>query len=363
MAEDRLRQLLHLFDEAADLKTTDQHSYVEALRTRDAALADELLRMLHADRSATGAVRRVVQAGASLALKRRTAPTVGERIGPYKLLELVGEGGMGLVYRARTRVAPGQDVAVKVLRADMLDTSVVLRRFARERRLLASLDHPGICRIFDSGETDAGLPYFVMEYLQAQPIDEYCASTTASLQRRVALVGQVCRIVEHAHARGVLHRDLKPSNLLIAMHRSRARPVVIDFGIARSLDADASGEQLTRIGHQLGTPSYMSPEQKLGLTDSLDRRSDIYTLGVVLFELLTGTLPPFDPRPSAVINTLGARAESVATERATDPAQLQQTLRERLDRVVVRAIEEDRRYRYATVAEFADDLDACLPQL
>lgn len=366
MSNARLQQLFSAFDASADLDATDRARYVSALGEADPELAAELVRLLRADDGASNRIEELIESGARDAVNLNDSPTPGEQLGAYELLEVVGQGGSGTVYRARRRTMSAMhhsesDVAVKVIHPGM-NTAEVLRRFARERQLLARMNNPGITQIHASGATADGLPYFVMDYIPSRPIDRYCANASASVRDRVALFIAACRIMEHAHANDILHRDLKPSNILVTERSGAARPVIIDFGIARVLTPAAGEEQLTRIGRSPGTPAYMSPEQRRMASSELDQRADVYSLGVVLFELLTGTRPSEDPRPSACVRLMiqsdVARARKYAGERATEPEALAALLRRDLDAIVVRAIEEDRAWRFPSVREFADALES-----
>ncbi len=368
----QLQQLFSLFDQAVDLDDVARFDLLARLRLTDTALADELQRMLEVDDGASREIRRVVADGAQSATHAIDHVTAGDAIDGYSLIEEIGAGGMGTVYRARR--VPGTaaggdandaardettDVAIKVMRPG-LGSNELHRRFARERDVLSRLNHPGVSRLHSSGVTASGLPYYVMDFIPSRPLDVYCVQTRATLRTRLALVDATCRILAHAHAQDILHRDIKPSNILVTEHDARVRPVVIDFGIAHALDKEGNDEQLTMIGKAPGTPVYMSPEQRTLSSTELDGRCDVYGLGVVLFELLTGSLPGSDPRPSAYIASLGEGAQAVAHERQTSPPQLDAVLRNVLDQITVRALESDRRYRYGSAQQMADALERVL---
>lgn len=302
--------------------------------------------------------------------------SVPERIGLYRIVERIGEGGMGVVYLAEQTEPIRRQVALKVVKAGM-STDEVIARFHSERQALALMEHPGIARIFDSGATDQGLPYFVMEHVAGRPLVQYCDEKQLALERRLELFVHVCRAVQHAHAKGIIHRDIKPSNLLVAEVDGRPVPKVIDFGIARAIDrSSGDAEAFTRTGGIVGTPAYMSPEQVDERTADIDTRSDVYALGVVLYELLTGALP-FErqdsfgdlrralreqdpPRPSTRLAGLGKAATTVAEQRSASPGKLATRLRGDLDWVVLKALERDRDRRYQTAESFARDVERYL---
>ncbi|MGE0145040.1 MAG: protein kinase [Planctomycetota bacterium] len=298
-----------------------------------------------------------------------------ESIGSFRILERIGRGGMGEVYLAEQRGDLKRRVAIKVIRRGM-DTREVLARFALERQTLAILDHPNIAKIYDAGETADGRPYLVMEYVAGVPITTYCDERGLDTDDRSRLFAVVCETVQHAHERGILHRDLKPGNILVSDRDGKPWPVVIDFGVAKSLQrSGSSGTIHTEIGRVLGTPEYMSPEQASNRLD-LDTRSDVFSLGVILYELLTGELPVDSdrlrragqgeieqilirenpPTPSTRISTLGERGAIVASRRRTEPQALRRLLRGDLDWITMRALERDRNRRYPMAISIASDL-------
>jgi len=293
-----------------------------------------------------------------------------ERIGPYRILDILGEGGMAVVYLAAQTEPVKRQVALKILKPGM-DTKQIVARFESERQALAVLDHPGIAKIFDGGVTESGRPYFVMERVHGMPITDYCDAHRLNTQERVGLFVEVCSAVQHAHHKGLIHRDLKPSNLLVGVVDGRPQVKVIDFGIAKAATPTMTERtQFTRVGQIIGTPQYMSPEQADTSGLDVDTRTDIYSLGVVLYEMLVGTVPldlaqigdqamrlalrERDPaKPSTRITELGDTLEEVAKARRTDANTLKRQLQGDLDWVVMQAIEKDRTHRYETANALA----------
>jgi serine/threonine protein kinase/tetratricopeptide (TPR) repeat protein len=294
----------------------------------------------------------------------------GRSIGPYRVLDLLGEGGMGLVYRAEQEAPVRRLVALKLLRSG-LDTRSVVRRFEAERQVLALMDHPGVARIYDAGVSSEGQPYFVMELFEGTPLTSFCDAHELSISLRLELLLQVADAVQHAHRRGIIHRDLKPSNVLVRHVDGRAIAKVIDFGIAKAthLAVDPAGAPETARGLLVGTPEYMSPEQ-ISSSPDIDTRTDVYSMGTLLYELLVGVLPQESygsvfqklhrerdpPTPSARLRGMGAQAQAIARRRRVDPAQLRRRLSGELEWIVAKAIAYDRDERYGSVAELADDL-------
>jgi len=304
----------------------------------------------------------------------------GATIGPYKLLEQIGAGGFGLVFSAEQQRPVRRKVALKVIKPGM-DTREVVARFEAERQALALMDHPNIARVIDGGMTGSGRPYFVMELVRGVPITDYCDQNHFKLRERLELFVCVCQAVQHAHQKGIVHRDIKPSNVLVTQQDGRPVVKVIDFGVAKALYQPLTDKTIhTQFAQMLGTPLYMSPEQaEMGSLD-IDTRSDIYSLGVLLYELLTGTTP-FDrkrflkaaydellriirdeepPRPSTRLSSLGNTATTLAGNRGLDARRLSQVLAGDLDWVVMKALEKDRNRRYDTAGSFAEDIERYL---
>jgi serine/threonine protein kinase len=301
----------------------------------------------------------------------------GARIGRYEILEVLGEGGMGVVYLAQQHEPVKRQVALKVIKPGM-DSRRVIARFQAEQQALALMDHPHVARVYDGGLTGSGRPYFVMEYVAGVPITEYCDAQRLSIDDRLALFLRVCEAVQHAHQKGVIHRDLKPSNILVLMQGGEAVPKVIDFGVARALTRSLTEQTLTsQPGQLIGTPEYLSPEQANIGNQDIDIRSDVYSLGVILYRLLTDFLPfetqPFreggmdairkvlseqDPKaPSARLNSADGRESVAAAERrGTDVRALKRRLTGDLNWITLKAIEKNRMRRYATVDAFALDI-------
>ncbi len=377
------KRIREIFNEAVELPLSERERYLASACGEDAALRAEVERLLRGHEEAgdfmgsptidrEGLARSDEGEGAA-----EPVEGPGSRIGPYKILQLIGEGGFGSVYMAEQDEPIRRRVALKIIKLGM-DTKEVIARFEAERQALALMDHPHIARVLDAGATDTGRPYFAMELVNGVPITEYCDSAQLGTGERLQLFAAVCRAVDHAHSKGVVHRDLKPSNVMVTLHDGVPVPKVIDFGVAKATNHRLTERTLfTKYGEFIGTPAYMSPEQAEMSGLEVDRRSDIYTLGVLLYELLTGA-PPFEsdrlrsaaflevmrilreedpPAPSTRLGTLGDRLDEVAKRRKIDPQGLVKLLRGDVDWIVMKAMEKDRRRRYASAAELADDID------
>ncbi len=295
----------------------------------------------------------------------------------YRVLQKVGEGGMGEVYEAEQRKPIRRKVALKVIKLGM-DTKEIVARFESERQALALMDHAGIARVFDAGITERGQPFFAMEYVKGVPITDYCDRHCLPTRARLELFRQVCDGVQHAHQKGIIHRDIKPSNVLVAVQGEKPIPKIIDFGLAKATAQRLTERTLfTEHGQLIGTPEYMSPEQADFTGLDVDTRTDVYSLGLLLYELLVGALP-FDSkelreggldvirrkireeqpaRPSTRVTRLKDQSSTVAEKRGTDPAALSKRLRGDLDWIVMKALEKDRTRRYASASDFAADIE------
>jgi serine/threonine protein kinase len=303
----------------------------------------------------------------------------GTVIGPYKLLQPIGEGGMGVVFMAEQTEPLQRTVALKIIKPGM-DTRQVIARFEAERQALAMMDHPNIAKVLDADTTESGRPYFVMELVKGVPITKYCVDHKLTVRQRLELFKPVCEAVQHAHQKGIIHRDLKPTNVLVAEYDNHAVPKVIDFGVAKATAQRLTERTMfTEFGQVIGTVEYMSPEQAKFNQLDIDTRSDIYSLGVLLYELLTGSTPfererlrdaAFDevlriireeepPRPSTRLTT-SAALPSIAANRHTESTKLSKAVRGELDWIVMRCLEKDRNRRYETAIGLARDIELFL---
>jgi tetratricopeptide (TPR) repeat protein len=368
-----------IFCSAIEIESPDERrALVERACGDDADLQQQVERLLHAHFHGRSILDAPVQPVATVDEPLRE--TAGAVIGPYKLLEQIGEGGFGVVFMAEQTQPVRRKVALKVLKPGM-DTRQVVARFEAERQALALMDHPNIARVLDGGQTGSGRPYFVMDLVKGLPITEYCDQAQFTPRERLELFVHLCQAVQHAHQKGVIHRDLKPSNVLVTVHDTVPVVKVIDFGVAKALGQELTDKTLfTGFAQMIGTPLYMSPEQAGQSGVDVDTRSDIYSLGVLLYELLTSTTPferdrlkevSYDelrriireeepPRPSTRISTLGQAATSVSMQRKSDPKRLSQLCRGELDWIVMKCLEKDRNRRYETASALAADVQRYL---
>ena len=381
MDRDRLLKARELFAAAAPLGAAERQAYLVGAGEADSDLLAHVTILLAAHDRAGDFLADATIGDSTLPDSRaNTSEIPGAAIGPYRILQLIGEGGFGSVYLAEQEHPVRRQVALKLIKAGM-DTRQVIARFDAERQALALMDHPNIARVLDAGATESGRPYFVMELVKGIPLTDYCDVNHLPTAQRLELFVQVCRAVQHAHQKGVIHRDIKPTNVLVTLHDGRPVPKVIDFGIAKATETPLTDKTLlTEIRQLVGTPAYMSPEQAEMAGVDVDTRSDIYSLGVLMYELLTGTTP-FDarelraaafgevrriirevepPAPSTRLGTMGEALTAVAARRRTEPAKLGQSLRGELDWIVMKALEKERARRYDSASALADDVQRYL---
>jgi serine/threonine protein kinase/Tfp pilus assembly protein PilF len=374
-----------IFDRARRLPKPDRAAFLNGLEAVDGELRAHIEDMLaaldeagpflseptqgHGDASPT------VDSAAAVTMVAPLREGPGTRIGPYKLLQLIGEGGFGSVFMAEQEKPVSRKVALKIIKLGM-DTRQVVARFEQERQALAMMDHPNIARVLDAGATETGRPFFVMELVKGDPIVEYADKNNLTIDERLDLFAHVCTAVQHAHTKGIIHRDIKPSNILVSTQDGRPHTKVIDFGIAKATASKLTEKTLfTEHKALIGTPEYMSPEQAEGNLD-IDTRTDVYSLGVLLYELLTGTTPftgkelrsaafgelqriireVEPPKPSTRISQNTDTIASVAAKRHTEPKRLGTIVRGELDWIVMKALEKDRHRRYDTANGLAMDI-------
>jgi eukaryotic-like serine/threonine-protein kinase len=365
-----------IFAEALDKRSPDElAAFLDGACGSDAALRARVENLLKSHEHAGSFLRKPLVATVDEPVVERP----GTVIGPYKLMEQIGEGGMGLVFVAEQQQPVRRRVALKIIKPGM-DSRQVIARFEVERQALALMDHQNIAKVHDAGTTASGRPYFVMELVHGVPITEYCDANKLTPRQRLELFVPVCQAIQHAHQKGVIHRDIKPSNVLVTMYDDKPVPKVIDFGVAKAIEQRLTEKTVyTQFGTLVGTFEYMSPEQAEMNAFGVDTRTDVYALGVLLYELLTGTTPlerprlkeaafgeivrlikeEEPPRPSVRLSTSGALAK-VAAARQTDPAKLSRLVRGELDWVVMRCLEKDRSRRYDTVSGLARDVERYL---
>jgi non-specific serine/threonine protein kinase/serine/threonine-protein kinase len=367
---DQWQEVSPYLDEVLELHPEERAAWLRSFSEKDARLASVVCALLDEERQLEqeGFLESSpLHAGARLA---------GQKLGPYTLISQIGQGGMGSVWLAQQTAPLQRKVALKLIRWGMYDDTL-LRRFEAERQSLAVMDHPSIARVFDAGATLEGQPYFVMEYVAGVPITDYCDQKKLKISERLKLFIKVCEGVQHAHQKAIIHRDLKPANILVIDVDGTPVPRIIDFGVAKAINRDITEETVdTGMGNFVGTPGYMSPEQCDPATQDIDTRTDVYSMGVVLYALLTGSLPfdtsewkdqPFDEilrrlreedpvRPSTKVSIDRDTSTAAAEARGTQPKQLVSMLRGDLDWITMKAVEIDRIRRYATPSDLAADI-------
>ena len=367
---DQWQEVSPYLDEVLELHPEERAAWLRSFSEKDARLASVVCALLDEERQLEqeGFLESSpLHAGARLA---------GQKLGPYTLISQIGQGGMGSVWLAQQTAPLQRKVALKLIRWGMYDDTL-LRRFEAERQSLAVMDHPSIARVFDAGATLEGQPYFVMEYVAGVPITDYCDQKKLKISERLKLFIKVCEGVQHAHQKAIIHRDLKPANILVIDVDGTPVPRIIDFGVAKAINRDITEETVdTGMGNFVGTPGYMSPEQCDPATQDIDTRTDVYSMGVVLYTLLTGSLPfdtsewkdqPFDEilrrlreedpvRPSTKVSIDPDTSTAAAEARGTQPKQLVSMLRGDLDWITMKAVEIDRIRRYATPSDLAADI-------
>jgi serine/threonine protein kinase/tetratricopeptide (TPR) repeat protein len=365
-----------VFDAALQLPVSERASFVNEALGHEPAARERVKRLLLAHADAKSFLESPARDPlATKDIEPQIAECPGDVIGPYKLLQQIGEGGMGVVFMAEQAEPIERTVALKIIKPGM-DSRQVIARFEAERQALAMMDHPNIAKVLDAGTTPTGRPYFVMELVKGVPITKYCDEKQLTVRDRLQLLLPVCQAVQHAHQKGIIHRDIKPTNVLVAEYDNQAVPKVIDFGVAKATSQKLTERTMfTEFGQVVGTVEYMSPEQAKFNQLDIDTRSDIYSLGVLIYELLTGSTPfervrlheaAFDEmlriireeepqKPSTRLSTIDT-LPSVAANRHTEPARLNKDIRGELDWIVMKCLEKDRNRRYESVSALASDV-------
>ena len=374
------REVDSIFQEAAAIEDQeDRSAFLKKACAGDALQRAEIEKLLAAHDQAGSFMKETGDSTPTVDRPRHSA-SEGQQIGAYRLLQQIGEGGFGLVYMAEQQKPVRRKVAIKIIKPGM-DSKDVIARFEAERQALAMMDHPNIAKVLDAGTTKFGGPYFVMELVKGVPLTQFCQENSLPTHQRLTLFVQVCRAVHHAHQKGVIHRDIKPSNIMITLHDGKPTPKVIDFGVSKALNQQLTERTLfTRYGQMVGTPQYMSPEQAEMSGLDVDTRSDVYSLGVLLYELLTGTTP-LDAerlrssgfaemqrlireeeavRPSTRLSSMGKMLATIAEQHKTEPSRLRQIVHGELDWITMKAVEKERDRRYDSASSLADDVERFL---
>ncbi len=370
-----------IFHQALELVADRRPAYLDEVCGQDAALRERVEILLQAHTNPDSFLASPAHAvGVGATINQPAFEKPGTQIGPYKLLQQIGEGGMGTVFMAEQSYPVHRKVALKVIKAGM-DSRQVIARFEAERQALAMMDHVNIARVLDAGATETGRPYFVMELVHGIPITTYCDDNRLTPRERLELFIPVCQAIQHAHQKGIIHRDIKPSNVMITLYDGKPVAKVIDFGVAKATEQRLTERTLfTQYGTMVGTPEYMSPEQAEMNALGVDTRSDIYSLGVLLYELLTGSTPlshkrvqeaaygevlrmireEEPPKPSTRLSDSGEALASISAQRHTEPAKLAKLMRGELDWIVMKTLEKERNRRYETASAFAADVERYL---
>ena len=377
MSDERWQQVWSLFHQVIEKPPEERDRFLREACAGDGSLLEEVGSLIPFHDKPGDVLKSPALLDPLLGDADWTAPLTGDRLGPYRILREIGVGGMGVVYEAEQEAPIRRRVALKLIKLGM-DTREVLTRFLAEQQTLALMNHPGIASVYDAGMTDQGRPYFVMERVEGIPITEYCDAERSTIRERLELFMAVCHAVQHAHQKGIIHRDIKPSNVLVTLVDGKPVPKIIDFGVAKALEEPVLDEnQRTLPGRIVGTLEFMSPEQAAMAVD-IDTRSDIYSLGVLLYRILTGVLPyptATSPRDYETLRRVIIEGEipppssrfrdaqdpkTIAAARRTDPAALCRDLQRELDWIALKALEKERGRRYPSVAQFAEDIGAFL---